>query len=66
VIRVNDKWDVAWQPGMSVDAVLVQCKFSHRHIVVSINGEVVPPGEYGSRLVEDLDEIRVVHVIGGG
>jgi sulfur carrier protein len=66
VIRVNDKWDLGWQPRMSVDDVLVQCKFSHRHIVVAINGVVVPSGEYVSRLVEDGDQVRVIHVIGGG
>ena len=66
MIRVNDKWDVDWQPGMSVDGLLVQCKFSHQHIIVSINGAVVPPGDHASQLVEDGDQVRVTHVVGGG
>ncbi|MFC2030006.1 sulfur carrier protein ThiS [Chloroflexota bacterium] len=66
MIRVNNKWDLAWRPGMTIDDLLADCKFSHRHIVVSVSGAVVPPAEYPSRLVDDGDEIRVVHVVGGG
>ena len=66
MIRVNDKWDVTWHEGMTVDEVLQACEFSHHHLVVSVNGRLVPPGDYASRTVADGDEIKVVHVIGGG
>ena len=38
MIRVNDKWDVPWQEGMTVDDVLQACDFTHHYVVVSING----------------------------
>ena len=66
MIRVNDKWDVPWQPGMTVQDVLKSCGFTHHHLVVSINGVLVPPGEYAKQPVADGDQVRVVHVIGGG
>jgi sulfur carrier protein len=66
MIRVNDKWNVSWQDGMTVDDVLRACQFTHRHVVVSINGQLVPPGDYGTRLVADGDQVKVVHIIGGG
>jgi sulfur carrier protein len=66
MIRVNDKWDVPWQVGMTVEKLLAACQFTHRHVVVSINGVLVPPAEYGTRPVADGDQVRVVHVIGGG
>jgi sulfur carrier protein len=66
MIRVNDKWEVPWQTGMTVQDVLVACEFTHPHIVVTVNGSLVPPGEYSTHPVADGDEIRVVHVIGGG
>jgi sulfur carrier protein len=66
MIRVNDKWDVPWQDGMTVDDVLRACQFTHRHLVVSIDGHLVPPGDYDTRLVADGDKVKVVHVIGGG
>ncbi len=66
MIRVNDKWDIPWQTGMTVQEVLDACGFTHQQIVVSINGLLVPPGEYASQPVADGDQVRVVHVIGGG
>jgi sulfur carrier protein len=66
MIRVNDKWDIPWQQGMTVKHVLESCSFSHHHLVVSVNGKLVPPGEYAQHPVADGDQMRVVHVIGGG
>ena len=66
MIRVNDKWDISWNRGMTVKDLLESCGFSHQHLVVSVNGRLVPPGEYASHPVTDGDQVRVVHVIGGG
>ncbi len=66
MIRVNDKWDISWHTGMTVNKLLEACGFSHHHLVVSINGALVPPGEYATQGVTDGDQVRVVHVIGGG
>lgn len=66
MIRVNDKWELAWREEMTVQDVLQACNFTHQHIVVSINNALVPPAEYATRLVDDGDQVRVVHVIGGG
>jgi sulfur carrier protein len=66
MIRVNDKWDVTWQAGMTVQGVLDACEFTHHHIVVSINGQLVPADQYAQHLVADGDQVRVIHIIGGG
>jgi thiamine biosynthesis protein ThiS len=66
MIRVNDKWDIAWRDGMTVRDLLAACGFTHHAIVVSVNGTVVPPADYTSQPVADGDQVRVVHVIGGG
>jgi sulfur carrier protein len=66
MIRVNDKWDIPWSVGMTVDDILDACSFTHRHIVVTINGKLVPPDAYARFLIADGDQVRVVHVIGGG
>jgi thiamine biosynthesis protein ThiS len=66
MVRVNDKWSIEWEPGMTVRDVLAACEFTHRHIVVSVDGVLVPPGEFATRSVVDGADVRVVHVIGGG
>jgi sulfur carrier protein len=66
MIRVNDKRDVPWQVGMTVDDVLAACEFTHHQIVVTVNGALVPHGEYSTYQLADGDQVRVVHIIGGG
>ncbi|MEJ2257072.1 MAG: sulfur carrier protein ThiS [Woeseiaceae bacterium] len=66
MIRVNDKWDVPWQEGMTVGDVLAACGFTHRQIVVSNNGRALPPAEREAQPVADGDRVQVIHVIGGG
>jgi sulfur carrier protein len=66
MIRVNDRWEVPWQDRMTVDDLLATCQFTHQQIVVSINGRLVPPGEYRTQPVSDGDQVKVVHIIGGG
>jgi sulfur carrier protein len=66
MIRVNDKWDIPWQEGMTVRDLLTACEFTHHHIVVSINDTLASPEDYAKQPVADGDQVRVVHVIGGG
>ena len=66
MIRVNDKWDVPWHEGMTMEDVLAACGFTHRHIVVSLNGRAISPAEMQAQPVADGDRVQVIHVIGGG
>jgi sulfur carrier protein len=66
MIRVNDKFDVEWQEGMTVNSILEVLKFTFPMIVVSVNGKVVPRSEYGTTGIEDNDEVKVIHLIAGG
>jgi len=66
MIRVNDKWEVPWQAGMTVQDVLAACQFTHHYVAISVNGRLLPPGEYAAQPVSDGDEVKVVHIIGGG
>lgn len=66
MIRVNDKWELPWHKGLTIEGVLKACGFTHHYLVVTINGTLVPPAEYGTQQVADGDQVRVVHVIGGG
>jgi sulfur carrier protein len=66
MIRVNDKWDIPWRPGMTVNDLLDACGFTHHYLVVTINGMLVPPAEYATKAIADGDQVRVVHVLAGG
>jgi thiamine biosynthesis protein ThiS len=66
MIRVNDKLEIEWRAGMTVTILLAECEFTHHHIVVSVNGTLVPKEEYPTRLIADGDQVLVVHILGGG
>jgi thiamine biosynthesis protein ThiS len=66
MIRVNDKWNLAWRPGMTVQDVLVALNFTHSVLVVSVNGALVPAADYPAHPLADQDQVKVIHVIAGG
>jgi len=66
MIRVNNKFDIKWHEGMTVNSILEALKFTFPMIIVSVNGKVVPKSEYGTTTIEDNDEVRVIHLIAGG
>jgi len=66
MIRVNDKWEVPWQPGTTINDLLATLQFTHQHIIVSVNEILAPQGEYSTRQIDDGDRVRIIHVIGGG
>ena len=66
MIRVNDKFDVEWHEGMTVNSVLEALSFTFPMIIVSVNGKVVPRSAYGVITIEDNDEVKVIHLIAGG
>jgi sulfur carrier protein len=66
MIRVNNKFDVEWQEGMTVNSILEVLKFTFPMIIVSANGKIVPRSEYGTTRIEDNDKVKVIHLIAGG
>jgi len=66
MIRVNGQYELAWQPGLTVQDVLDALKFSFRMIVVKINGKVVLRREFATTPVPDGAEVEAIHMISGG
>lgn len=55
-----------WEEGMTVSDLLERMNYSYPHIIVKINGELVRREEYGSRVIPDNADVRVIHLIAGG
>jgi sulfur carrier protein len=66
MIRVNNQYEVEWQPGMTVQDLLDELKFTFRLIVVKINGQVVLRPDYATTSVPDGAEVQALHLISGG
>jgi sulfur carrier protein len=66
MIRVNDQYEVEWRPGITVQDLLDELKFTFRMIVVKVDGKVVLRPDYVATPVPDGAEVQALHLIGGG
>ena len=65
MIKVNTD-DHPWQSGMTVRNLLDEKVFTFRHIIVRVNGEYVPEEEYENHVIQDGDDVIVLHLMAGG
>jgi thiamine biosynthesis protein ThiS len=66
MIRVNDKFEVEWEEGMTVTRLLERLSFSFPLIIVSVNGVMVPKQDYARYPVPADADVRVIHMTAGG
>jgi len=66
VILVNNRDEVEWEKGLTVSALLERFRYTFPHIIVKVDGEVVPREEYPTRTIPDDADVWVIHLIAGG
>jgi sulfur carrier protein len=66
VILVNNRDEVEWEEGLTVSALLERFRYTFPHIIVKVDGEVVPREEYPTRIIPDDADVWVIHLIAGG
>jgi sulfur carrier protein len=66
VILVNNRDEVEWEEGLTVSALLERFRYTFPHIIVKVNGEVVPRDDYPTRTIPDDTDVWVIHLIAGG
>lgn len=65
MIKVNTE-DYPWHAGMTVRNLLDEKQFTFRHIIVRVNGEFVSEEDYEKCLIQDGDDVLVLHLMAGG
>lgn len=65
MIKVNTD-DHPWQSGMTVRNLLDEKVFTFRHIIVRVNSEYVPEEDYENYVIQDGDDVIVLHLMAGG
>jgi len=66
VILVNNRDKVEWEEGLTVSALLERFRYTFPHIIVKVDGEVVPREEYPTRTIPADADVWVIHLIAGG
>jgi thiamine biosynthesis protein ThiS len=66
MIMVNNRDEVAWREGMTVQDVLDAMGFDYALITVTVNGDLVPEHDYETWKVDDGSRVGVFHLAHGG
>ena len=51
---------------LSISELLEHAGYAARRVAVEVNREIVPRSAHGQRVLEDGDQVEVVHALGGG
>ena len=66
MILVNNRDETEWEDGLTVSDLLDRFRYTFPHIIVKIDGEVIPREQYPTRTIPDGADVRVIHLIAGG
>ncbi|MEL7649326.1 MAG: sulfur carrier protein ThiS [Sedimentibacter sp.] len=65
MIRVNNR-DFPWEPGMTVQDVMNRKNFTWPKIIVKVNGHHVEEEHFPTTVVNDGDDVQMLHLLAGG
>ncbi|WP_026478565.1 sulfur carrier protein ThiS [Alkaliphilus transvaalensis] len=65
MIKVNNR-DSEWEEGLTITRLLEQKKYTFPKIIVSINEEIIPADQYDTTIINDGDDVKVIHLLAGG
>jgi len=65
MIQVNQN-PLPWEPDLYLDQLLKQCRYSFPLLIIRINDKLIPREAYPQTLIQDGDEITVIHLMSGG
>ena len=55
-----------WRDGLTVQNVIDENRYTWPKLVVKLNGKVIWPEEYAETLINEGDDLEVMHLLGGG
>lgn len=65
-IILNNRDEVFDVEQMNITQLLGLKNFSFKMLVIKVNGKLIKKTEYDSTLVQEGDEVMVLHLISGG
>lgn len=66
MIRINNRDEMEWEEGLTVLVLLERLRHFLPHVLVVVNGKVVPVQEYATYVIPDGADVRLGHSIAGG
>lgn len=65
MITVNNS-TLDWEKGLTVEKFLRENNFISHLSVVKINGEFIKKNSYFAQIINDEDDLKIIHLVAGG
>lgn len=65
IIKLNNR-DFPWEDGMTVECLMNMKKFTYSRIIVKINGKHIEQDDYTNTVINDGDDVQMIHLLAGG
>ncbi|NYB72693.1 sulfur carrier protein ThiS [Sedimentibacter hydroxybenzoicus DSM 7310] len=65
MIKLNNR-DFQWEQGMTVEDIMKIKKFSYSRIIVKVNDKHIEQEDYAVTVVNDGDDVKMIHLLAGG
>lgn len=65
MIKLNNR-DFPWEEGMTVESLMEKKKFTYSRIIVKINGQHIEQEDYSNAVINDGDNVQMIHLLAGG
>lgn len=52
--------------GLTIAELILMKKYTYKKKMVSINGKFIEPEEYESTIINDGDDVKILHLLAGG
>ena len=65
MIKVNSN-EIPWEKGLTVEKLLRENNFLLHLCIVKINGVHINKRSFNTQIINDNDDIKIVHLVAGG
>ena len=65
-IKLNNRKEEFGSYMLTIEELLAIKKFTFKMLVVKINGKLIKKEEYDTTLINDGDDVHIIHLISGG
>ena len=65
MIKVNNNL-MSWEIGLTVEKLLRENNFLIHLSIVKINGQLINKRSFATQIINDNDDIKIIHLVAGG
>jgi len=57
---------MSWEKGLTVEKLLRENNFLIHLSIVKINGQLINKRSFATQIINDNDDIKIIHLVAGG